>query len=185
MTDQADLVAMDLEALWNNALKHTEIIRSRALDLATFETTTVPYCFLAESSVNVGDTVVRKGQVLVERPALILPSPEFRGFDFETELQLTENTVVNFLLVRGVRFPSLRYRHASASLEVQEGPLRQAVSRITEDLKRAEDLKTGVVIGPEEAWQLSVLILMGSLVIRSAEGDLRKLLDEWRKRQAM
>ncbi len=173
---------MNLEELWDKALKQTEIIRARALDLSTFETTLFPYVFLAESSVNTGDTVVRRGQVLVERPSLILPSPQFEGFEFETDLQLREETVLNFLLVRGVRFPSMRYRHEFSSLDLREGSLQQAITHVGDQLKQAEDIQTGLVVGPEDAWQLSVLLLVGSLVIRSAEGDLKRLLEAWRKK---
>ncbi len=175
---------MDLEALWQKALKHTEIIRSRMTELATFETTVLPYVFLAESGVNAGDTVVRKGQVLVERPSLILPSPQFNGFEFEGGLQFSEDAVLNFLFVRGIRFPSLRYRHELSALDIREGSLQQAVDFFGEQLQRAEDTRTGLVVGPEEAWQLSILILVGSLVSRSLEGDLRRLLDTWHRRHS-
>lgn len=174
---------MSLEELWDKALKQTEIIRSRMLELATFETTVLPYVFLAESSLNAGDTVVRRGHVLVERPSLILPSPQFNGFAFEHDLHLSEDAVVNFLLVRGIKFPSLRYRHELSSLDLREGSLQQTIDHFSNQLTRAEDLSTGLVVGPEDAWQLSIMMLVGSLVSRSLEGDLRRLLEAWRKRQ--
>lgn len=174
---------MDLEALWDKALKGTEIIRARMLDLKTFEATMLPYVFLAESQLNQGDTVVRTGHVVVERPALILPSPRLEGFEFAAEHPFGEDTVLNFLLVRGIRFPSLRYRHELSSLDLRDGSLQEAVTDIQERLKRAEDVQTGLVIGPEEAWQFSVLILVGSVIIRSSEGDVRRLLEDWRKGQ--
>jgi len=174
---------MDIDALWQKALKQTELVRLRALDLATFETTMLPYIFLGESSVNAGDTVVRRGQVLVDRPALILPSAQLEGFAFESDWQVREEAVLNFLLVRGVRFPSMRYRHELSSLDVREESLQTAITHFTEQLKSAEDLSTGLVVGPEEAWQFSVLILVASLVSRSAEHDLRRLLDEWHRRR--
>ena len=174
---------MDLEQLWDKALKHTEVIRTRAQDLATFEATALPYVFLAESALNAGDTVVRRGQVLVERPSLILPSAQFDGFAFQAEWSLSEDAVLNFLLLRGVKFPSMRYHHELSSLDLREGSLQSAITHFTDQFARAEDIHTGLVTGPEEAWQFSVLILVGSLMIRSAEGDLRRLFDAWRKRQ--
>ena len=176
---------MDIHELWNTALKRTEIIRMQLQDLATFEATMVPYVFLAESALNRGDTVVRRGQVLIERPAITLPSfsPQFEGFEFDKELHVSENAVATFLLVRGVQFPSLKYHHQLSSLDVLEGPLQQSVNRITDQLAAAEDIRTGLVIGPEEAWQFSILLLVGALVIRSAQGDLRRLIEEWRKRR--
>ena len=172
---------MDLQALWDNALRQTEIIRSRVDDLATFDTTAMSYIFLAESSVNLGDTVVRRGHVLVERAALILPTARFEGFAFEQDWQLSEDALLNFLLVRGIRFPSLRYRHELSSLDLREGSLQQAVTHFKDQLARAEDVATGLVIGPEDGWQFSVLILVGNVMVRSAEGDLRRLVQEWRE----
>ena len=176
---------MDIQALWDNARSRTEILRLRLQDLATFEATVVPYIFLAESSLNQGDTVIRKGQVVIERPSIVLPnfSPQFEGFEFDKTVQLNNDAVATFLLVRGIQFPSLKYRHQVSSLDVLEQPLQQAINRMTEQLTMAEDITTGLLIGPEEAWQFSLLLLVGALVVRSAEGDLRRILDEWRKRQ--
>ena len=176
---------MDIQALWDEARKRTEILRLQLQDLATFEPTAVPYLFLAESSLNPGDTVVRRGHVLIERPAIALPgfSPQFQGFDFERTLQVGEETVATFLLVRGIQFPSLRYRHELSSLDLFEASLQKAAEHFTRQLTMAEDVRTGLLIGPEEAWQFSVLLLVGALVVRSAEGDLRRILETWRKRQ--
>ena len=176
---------MDIQELWEKALKRTEILRMRLQDLATFETTLVPYVFLAESSLNQGDTVVRKGQVLVERPSIVLPnfSPQFEGFEFDAALHLSEDALSTFLLMRGVQFPSLKYRHQLSSLDVVEDSLQKAAGRMSAQLTMLEDIKTGLVIGPEDAWQFSVLILVGALVVRSAQGDLRRILDNWKKKQ--
>ena len=176
---------MDIQALWDLARKGTELHRIRLQDLATFEATAVPYIFLAESSLNQGDTIVRKGHVLIERPSIVLPgfSPQFEGFDFAKDWHLTEESVATFLLVRGIQFPSLKYRHHISSLDLVEQSLQQAINEYSDQLQRAEDIKTGLVIGPEEAWQFSLLLLVGALVIRSAQGDLRRILEEWQKRQ--
>ena len=176
---------MDIHELWDKARKHTEILRMRMQDLSSADITNVPYVFLAESSLNQGDTVVRRGHVLVERPSIVLPgfSPQFEGFAFDQELQVSQETVATFLLIRGVHFPSLKYRHETSSLDLFEGNLQKAVTHFQDQLQRAEDIKTGLVIGLEGAWQFSILLLVGMLVIRSAEGDLRRFLEEWRKRQ--
>ncbi len=166
-----------MNELWEKALKQTEIIRARLPELSTFEVTPLPYVFLAESSLNRGDTVVRSGKVLIEQPSLLLPTPRLEGFEF------SEDAVLNFLLVRGIRFPSLRYRHELSSLDLRNGSLEGAIREYRERLTRAEDIHTGLVVGPEEAWQFSILILVGSLMVRSSEGDVRRLFEEWRRRQ--
>ena len=177
---------MDLYELWDTARKRTEILRMQLQDLATFEQTLVPYIFLGESSMNSGDTVVRQGSVLIAKPSLILPnfSPQFEGFDMSEALHVSPEALTTFLLVRGLQFPSLKYRHQLSSLDVYEGSLQQGIRHYQDRLTAAEDIRTGMVIGPEEAWQFSVLLLTGALVVRSAEGDLRRIVEAWRKRQS-
>ena len=176
---------MDIQELWDNARKRTEILRIRLQDLATFDSTVVPYIFLAESAVNPGDTVVRRGGVVVERPSIVLPtfSPRFEGFDFDETLHLNGDALATFLLVRGIQFPSLKYRHQVSSLDLFEGSLQRAIEHFSERLASAEDITTGLIIGTEEAWQFSIVLLVGALVVRSADGDLRRILDDWRRRQ--
>ncbi len=176
---------MDPQALWDKARRQTEILRLRLQDLATFDTTPVPYLFLAESAVNPGDTVVRRGHVLVERPAIILPTlaAQFEGFEFDPDLHLSDAALATFLLVRGIQFPALKYRHQLSSLDLREGSLARSIEHFTAQLAAAEDIHTGLIVGPEDAWQFSVLLLVGALVIRSAEGDLRRMLEQWRKRE--
>ncbi len=176
---------MDIEDLWDRARQQTEILRLRLQDLATFESTLVPYIFLAESSLNQGDTVVRKGQVVIERPAIILPnfSPQFEGFGFDEALHVNADAVATFLLVRGMQFPSLKYRHQVSSLDVMEQSLQKAIQHYGHELTMREDVATGLVVGPEDAWQFSLMLFVGALVVRSAEGDLRRILEEWRRRQ--
>ena len=169
---------MDIQELWDNARKRTDILRMRLQDLPTFEAAVVPYTFLAESSLNAGDTVVRRGHVRIERPAIVLPnfSPQFEGFAFDDAL-------TTFLLVRGIQFPSLRYRHELSTLDLFEASLPKAVKHFTQQLAAAEDTATGLVVGPEDAWQFSLVLLVGALVVRSAQGDLRRILEDYRRRQ--
>ncbi|MBI4711459.1 MAG: hypothetical protein HY767_03240, partial [Candidatus Omnitrophica bacterium] len=94
---------MYIHDYWEKALKSTEIIRPRVQPLQTFEATQIPYVFLAESAVNQGDTVVRKGEVTVDKPSIILPPnlPQFEGFEFDKEFSGVEDYLTTFLFVRG------------------------------------------------------------------------------------
>lgn len=175
---------MDIQEIWERALKNTEIIRSRVKALLTFATTDLPYILLSKSVVNLGDAVVRKGKVLVEKPSLIIPSnlPQFEGFDFEKELHFNEDTITNFLLVRGVKFPSLRYNNQTYSLDIYEGGLDKAIGHFSEQLQRKEDVHTGLIVGPEDCWQFSLLIFICSMVVKSADGDIKNILDDLRRK---
>ncbi|MFC1666997.1 hypothetical protein ACFL0P_03930 [Candidatus Omnitrophota bacterium] len=174
---------MNIQDAWEKALKHTKIIRSRAHELQTFSDTRIPYIFLSKAVVNAGDTIVRKGEVLVEKPSIVLPShlPQFDGFDFEKEFETTQGMVTNFLLVRGITFPSLKYNNKTSSLDVYDGPLEKAIAYYTDKLQLREDVHSGLVVGPEDCWQFCVLIFMCSQVAKSANNDIRKLLERFRK----
>lgn len=173
---------MDFEAYWEKALKKTEIIRSRVQPLSTIGVTHLPYIFLAESAVNQGDCVVRSGEVEVEKPSIILPRnhPQFEGFDSD-EVSFKSNLITDFLFVRGIRFPSMKYNNKTHSLDVREGRLQASIDFYLAKLQREENTSTGLVIGSEDCWQFSVLIFVCSQILRSAEGDIQKLLDQYKK----
>lgn len=173
---------MDFETAWNTALKHTEIIRSRVAALQTGRDTRVPYVFLAESSINIGDTIVRKGEVIVDKPSIILPpnNPQLKGFALEGQSAFNESSMINFLLVRGVTLPSLNYDNKTHSLNVFEGDLSSAIKFYMRELQQQENVYTGLIKGSEEYWQFSVLIFICSQVARNADVDIRKLLERYK-----
>jgi hypothetical protein len=174
---------MDTHEAWGQALKNTEIIRSRISTLSTFQDTNVPYIFLSPSSINEGDTVVRRGEITVQRPALVLPPniPQFEGFDFNKESGESDSSVVNFLLVRGVSLPSLKYNNKTSSLDVFEGDVPRAIAFFANQLERREDVHTGLLAGQEDVWPFSVLIFICSQVARNTELDIKKLMEDFRR----
>ncbi|MBU1146880.1 MAG: hypothetical protein KKD11_00840 [Candidatus Omnitrophica bacterium] len=174
---------MNIQDAWEKALEKTKIIRPRAQELQTFSDTNITYTFLAEALVNKGDTIVRKGEVVVEKPAIILPSnlPQFEGFDFEKELEIGHEMVMNFLLVRGVSFPSMKYNNKTASLNIYDGHIDKAISYHSDMLQRKEDVHSGLVVGPEDCWQFSVLIFICTQIAKSANSDIRRLLERFRR----
>jgi len=169
---------------WSKALKSTEIIRPRVQGLLTFGDTSLPYMLLSESTVNMGDTVVRRGEVVVQKPALLLPphAPQFMGFDFEQNHGSSEQSFVNFLLMRGIQLPSLRYDNQTVSLDIYEGSLSRAITHYKDLLQRKENVHAGLVAAPEDCWPFSLLIYVCSQIVRNAETDLQRLLEEYRKK---
>ena len=174
---------MDIHEFWEKAVRQTEIIRTRVSPLSAHADTNLPYIFLAESSINMGDSIIRKGEILVEKPCIILQPnhPQFDGFKSEEGITPDLDTVANFFLVRGVRFPSLRYNNKTESLDVYEGKLKEAIEHYRNKLEREENIFTGLVVGPEECWQFSLLIFIVSQVTKQADMDIKKLLDDMKK----
>ncbi len=177
---------MDLDEKWEKAIRETRIIRYRLRNLLAFDSTELPYIALASSAVNLGDTVVRKGKVIVHRPLIILPQgpfAQFEGFDFEDDFNLTGDDIRRFLLMRGVSFPSLKYRNETHTLDIFEGDVDKAVAYFSEQLERKEDVHSGLITGPEDAWQFSVLIYVAAMAARSASSDVEQIIEELRRRK--
>ncbi len=150
--------------------------------------THVPYVLLSESSINMGDTVVRKGEVLVQKPSLFIPpnNPQFEGFEFDGESEeetFDQNSLINFLIVRGISLPSLRYDNKTSSLDVYEGKLSKAIKHYEKTLQQKEDVHTGLIAGPEDCWQFSILIFICSQIVKNADQDIKRLLDEYHKKK--
>ncbi len=175
---------MSIQDSLEKALKTTEIVRPRVQPLHTFAETRLPYIFLSESSVNRGDTAVRKGEVLVEKPSLILPfnMPHFEGFEFEGESGVDADMLMNFFLVRGVSFPSMKYNNKTDSLEVYEGRLSKAIDHYTALMQREENVHAGLVVGADDCWPFSLLIFAGTQIMKSADGDIRRLMDDFKRK---
>ncbi|MDP8298855.1 MAG: hypothetical protein P9L88_03020 [Candidatus Tantalella remota] len=173
---------MDIEQLWEKAQEKTEVVRGRAKGLPTFSSARVPYIFLAESGVNEGNTVVRKGRILVEKPMILLPEdlPQFEGFEFEDDLDIDQGAMQMFFMMRGIRFPSLKYNNTVEKLDVDEASLAKCVEKYKKKLERKENVSTALILGPEDCWQFSVLIYMASLVGRCARTDIFNLMEKFR-----
>lgn len=172
---------MDIEQLWGKARKKTEIVRGRAKSLPTFSSTEVPYIFLSESVVNEGHTVIRRGKVAIDRPLILLPEdlPQFEGFDFEENFDIDQGAVQMFLLMRGIRFPSLKYNNSVEDLSIDEASLAKNTERIKKQLEREENVNTALILGPDDCWQFSILVYMMSLVGRCARNDILNLMDRF------
>jgi len=171
---------MDIEHTWEKARDKTEIVRGRAKALSTFSHTAVPYIFLAESSVNEGNTVIREGKVIVEKPMIVLPQdlPQFEGFDFEDDFEVSQELIQTFFLMRGIRFPSLKYNNTVYKVDLDENALSIAVKKYKKLLEQKEDVSTALILGPEDCWQFSLLLYIANLVGRCARSDIRNLMDK-------
>lgn len=175
---------MDIHEAWEKALRSTEIMRLRIQSLSSSTTTHVPYIFLSESANDPNHSIVRQGMVVVDKPTIILPPnvPQLDGFEFEQPGTYDEQSVLNFLLVRGVSIPSLKFNNQISSLGGFDGKLSRAIEHYLDYLQQKEDVTTGLLNGPEDLWQFSLLIFICSQVTKNADQDIQRLLDEYKKK---
>ncbi|MDP8253689.1 MAG: hypothetical protein P9X27_04730 [Candidatus Kaelpia aquatica] len=170
---------MDFEQKWNRAVKNTEIEKSWAGYLNTSSSTVLSYIMLSESMLDSSDTVVRKGRVEVTRPLIYLPdnNPVFKGFEL-SEHNLFDNSAITFLLLRGVSFPSLKYQNSVYSLDIDNLSLNEVVKKHKRELQRLEDVKTGLIVGPDDYWHYSLAIYVAALASKSASNDIERYLED-------
>lgn len=175
---------MDLSEKWQRAVEETQILQAYPHLLAAENSTTLPYVFLAASEINPGDTVVRKGKVVVDRPLILLPknNPQFSGFELEQEMETDEDHLSFFLMLRGIHFPSLKYHNEICTMDVFEGDVQKASDQFRFDFDKQDDHVTGLMIGPSCCWQFSVLLYVSTLINRSAASDLQRFLHDLRRR---
>ena len=166
---------MNHAKMWERALQETIIVRHRIANISSHESTKLPYIFLGKSVVNPETTVVRQGNVIVNKPSLLLPPnlPQIEGFELEQERMM-----VDYLLIRGIKFPSLKYKNKTNNLDVFEGDLNDAKNHYLNLLQRKEDTNTGLIIGPEDCWQYSTVAFVCMTASRSVEQDMQRLLKD-------
>jgi hypothetical protein len=175
---------MGLQEAWEKASTETEMIRCRRSLLSSCRTEELSYVFLSESEVNVGDTLVRKGKVLIHKPSIILPHhcPQLEGFGFDKDHGVNNEMVKTFLLIRGVTLPSFEFTNEIAGMDLYEGSLDYAIEHYLDEFEKAEDIDTSLVSGPGEYYQFSVLVFIAAMVGRSASSDLDKLMKDLRNK---
>jgi hypothetical protein len=172
---------INLEKKWAEAIKKTKIVRTRYAKLNTFHKTVLPYVLINESCVNKSTTVIREGKVEVSPLMIHLPdgSPIFDGFNFFDTTEYQTETIKTFLLVRGIKLPSLKYSNDEIKLDLSEKTVEEVVKEYQIKLARKEDLDTGIIVGIPDVWQFSLLIYIISNITKSIKNDIKNIFDSF------
>jgi hypothetical protein len=153
--------------------------------LLTFGSTQFNYIFLASSLVNDGDTVVRKGNFVIDQPTIVLPrnSASFEGFSAQESGGITDEDLSSFFYVRGISFPSLKYINELYELDVFEGSLAQAEKNFMSQVREREDIATAIMIGADTSWQFSTILTACQMIDAHIDHDLKAILDKIKKKK--
>lgn len=163
------------EERFRAALEQTKVHRARRTNLFTFGATRLPYIFAAESAVNRGETVVRTGEIVTEKPNLILPEeiPTFSGFQTDDG----EGRQLQLVFGRLFRFPAVHCRNDGVALEVVPGEMERVVDGRIAELDRSGNSRTAVISGREDLWHISLMVYAGEMMHRSAPDNIREMLE--------
>jgi hypothetical protein len=162
----------------------TEIFREYARMLYTFGDTELPYVFLAQHPNFEDRTVVRKGLMSVKKPHILLPGsqqgPEF-GEGFAEDEALPEDAAY---LIRGLRLPYSKVTNRPAVKEEMEyGEVDQIAEQFDRRLEKARDRETGLLKGPAQAMEVSLMRYSLGLIIKSAPDNVEQFFEHLRRQR--
>lgn len=162
---------MDFNEAIELARADTNIVKSRKNLLFTFGPTKLPYVCLTDSKD--GCVYMHDGEVTTDKPHIAIPGEEigFEGFDMD---EVENSGLIPVMIARGVRMPPAKYVNKMEEKRIFRGSINDAVDSELERLGKNDDIKTAVICAPESVWKLSVLMYVGSQVVRSAESNVNE-----------
>ena len=173
---------MEMEEAFKLAQTDTQLIRVRKNLLYTFGATRLPYICLSQSIIHPEKVVVRKGEVMADKPQIAIPGMDFsfEGFEGDQVKDKDEVEGLAILLARRISMPPSKYINKSEAELSEAGPLSEAIERALNRLDHDNDVRTAVISAPEKVWGLSILLYVGSQVARSASSNVQEHFERLR-----
>ena len=160
------------------AVRHTQVLRPPRQNLETFGITKVRYHLLTSPAytdlvAGEGETVVREGQVIAERPRVVTPYYllNLQGFSHHARRYLEK------MAQEEHSSPALlyRYRNEVEGLSIVSEPLDQLAQKLTEKLEREGTALACVIKGVDELWDVSLLRFIHEFTLRSLQSNVMDL----------
>ena len=170
---------MENDARIREAILHTEILRSPKQSLYTFGTTNIYYYLVTEPAYSdivkdTGETVIREGRVIAERPKIVTPyylnnlegfSPEARRY-FRALLE-------EFGADSSGLYYS--YRNEPKDFNIVSDNLVTIVARLNSEIDRKNDPLTAIIKGEDTLWDVSVMKFIYEMTRNSIPSNLNDL----------
>jgi hypothetical protein len=144
----------------SNAVLLTHVLRQPKQHLATFGVSNLRYYLVTEPSYDlapgVEESVIRQGQVVSQRPAIVTPTYmlNLEGFS-QSAQRYMESLMSQF----GPNIPGLLYQYHNepGGLEIISGRAPEVAQRIASDLDKQGLDSTAVILGVDDLWDVSIL----------------------------
>ena len=173
---------MEMEEALKMAQADTRFVRVRKNLLYTFGSTRLPYICLSQSVARPDNVVVRRGEVMADKPQIAVPGIDFsfEGFSDDDPKAGSEGDMLAVLLARRISMPPSKYVNKTGTEVLESGPMSEAIERAVNRLDCDNDVRTAVISAPERVWGLSVLLYVGSQVARSASSNVQEHFEHLR-----
>jgi hypothetical protein len=161
------------------AARHTEILRHPRQHLATFGITNIYYYLLTEPVYSeiadaTGETVIREGRVIAERPKIVTPYylTHLEGFSYDARRYLEI-----LLSMHGPDTPGLfyTYKNEPKSLNIVSDKWPAVLEKLNNEIDKKGDPLTSIIRGQDDLWDVSLLKFIYEISTRSAPTNIAQL----------
>lgn len=161
------------------AVERTQVARMPEQTLATFGLTTIDYFMLTEPVYSEimdseGETVVRQGKVIAEKPKIVTPyylMNLFEGFEHGQEY-------AHFMMREyGPHEAGLlyRYRNEPSEMSIVSSPIQAVVENINRRIDDERNNLAAIIIGVDELWDVSLMKFIHDITYNSLRHNMMEL----------
>lgn len=161
------------------AARHTEILRHPRQHLATFGITNIYYYMVTEPSYadvagGTGETVIREGRVVADRPKIVTPYylSRLEGFSYDARRYFDM-----LLSMHGADAPGLiyTYKNEPKGLNIVSDNLLSVVAKLNDEIDRNNDPLASIIRGQDDLWDVSLLKFIYEITNRSLPSNVAQL----------
>jgi hypothetical protein len=162
----------------------TEVVREYQRMLFTFGDMELPYVLIAEHGRFKDRTVVRKGVMLLQKPHILLP-PSYSGLQFQEGFEHANAIPPEAVfLLRAMQLPYSQISNRPIAKEQMEyGSLQSVLDRFDREMESGEDMETGLIKGPVDGADISLMRYSLGLAIKSTPGNVKEFFEHLRRRR--
>jgi len=157
----------------------TEILRMPRQLIATFSPTSIHYYVLTESEN--GKTIIRKGQLIWERPRLFTPIYLLNLLEIRKR-ESQDHGVLEAMVREKPDAALISYRREENKLQETKVTLEsvhEVSQKLIEILDEGGDISTGIIKGVEESWEISLSVFTDEVKRKSTHSvqfpELRRM----------
>jgi len=162
-----------------DAVRNTKILRPPKQSLATFGTTNIYYYLLTEPVYkdmveDVGETVIREGRVIAQKPKVVTPYylSQLEGFSSEARRYFDMLISKHGTNVAGLFYG---YRNEPKELNIVSDGLLAVVDRLNAEIDKRGEPLTSIIKGEDELWDVSLMQFIYEITGSSVQNNLRQM----------
>ncbi|MFC1908656.1 hypothetical protein ACFLXD_02125 [Chloroflexota bacterium] len=164
-----------------HAARHTEILRLPKQSLSTFGTTNVYYYLITEPvyselerETGAGETVIREGRVIAEKPKIVTPYylTRLEGFSPDAKKYFDRLSMIHGPDAPGLLYA---YKNEAKELNIVSDNWLTVARRINDDIERRGDPLTSIIKGEDSLWDVSLMKFIYEMTKNSLQSNLSQL----------